>query len=772
MNKMLLNGQWSVRFHHPVTGEDHCIPAMVPGNIELDLDRAGLLGDALPPDVEFAEHWVSLTDWEFEREFEYEGLPSGASQAMLRFEGIDTVAEVFLNGEKILSCENMHLTYQKDVTSLLKCGSNHLLVRIFAPEIAARKYRHPAFSFSSHPSALYLRKAKHCWGWDNAPMRLTAGIWRNVSLEFLAPTRFESAYVATDWIDFENDKAFLNCDYWFITPDKDLTKYALRVKMIRNGNTEFNKTFVVRHTEGTVTAGQLELNHPALWNPVGFGDPNLYDFVLILEKDGVPVAEHKERIGIRTVWLERSEIVDPDGKGQFQFYCNGQKIFMRGTNWKPLSPYHSQTPERLQRGLELIRECNCNMVRVWGGGVYEDHEFFDFCDENGIFVWQDFMLACEVSPQDETFRKIMAEEAKFVIEKYRNHPSLAVWNGDNENDMFWGNHGGRAVPSSSNEISRVVLRDAVRNSDPWRCYLQTSPLYSDQAVNRFKQRSIWNYYLFAPEQHMYSGYDLPEGGFRQYVKESMAYFSSEIAPCGISAMSETPEFVERELHRIKRLWNVDPATVECSGDSTHQTDYFTVNWCASSKFRTRLMFGREFTPENPDELCKAINFYVADAHKAGVEIFRLQRFRRTGMLWWSLLDMWPMAYNYSVVDSNFRKKFPFEALRLAQQPLLLTAKDPEQNEMPELYAINDTAFEQKGSWKAVDSDGKEICSGTFQAEPNGMAKIGSLPLAVKQYCILQWDCGKFSGKNYYINPGEPYDFETCCKLMERVRDLR
>jgi hypothetical protein len=148
--------------------------------------------------------------------------------------------------------------------------------------------------------------------------------------------------------------------------------------------------------------------------------------------------------------------------------------------------------------------------------------------------------------------------------------------------MFWGNHAGRAVPSSANTISREVLRDAVRHSDPWRCYLPTSPLYSDLAVNRFKQASIWNYYLFAPEQHMYSGYDLPEGGFRQYVKESMACFASEIAPCGISAMSETPELVQRELHRIKRLWNVDPADVPPPPDSIHQSDYFSVNWCASS----------------------------------------------------------------------------------------------------------------------------------------------------------------------------------------------
>jgi beta-mannosidase len=217
---------------------------------------------------------------------------------------------------------------------------------------------------------------------------------------------------------------------------------------------------------------------------------------------------------------------------------------------------------------------------------------------------------------------------------------------------------------------------------------------------------------------------------------------------------------------------VDPADVPPPPDSTHQSDYFSVNWCASSKYRTKLMFGREFSPDNPEELCKAVNFYVADAHKAGIEIFRLQRFRRTGMIWWSLLDMWPMAFNYSVVDSNFCKKFPFEAIRLSQQPVILAGKDPEPGELPELHVVNDTAYRQNGTWRATDPDGNEIASGTFEAEPNGKAKIGTLPLAVSHYCFLEWNCGTFSGKNYYVNPGEPYDFDVCCRMMEQVRNLR
>ena len=158
-----------------------------------------------------------------------------------------------------------------------------------------------------------------------------------------------------------------------------------------------------------------------------YGNDGRRFVVYLRAKNGEIIAEETQKVGVRMIHLERTETTDMDGTGEFQFYCNGQKVYMRGTNWKPLSPYHSQIPQKMQKALNLLVESNCNMVRVWGGGIYEDHEFFDFCDEHGILVWQDFMLACEWPPEDDFFCQKMYEEAVFIIKKYRNHPSLAVW---------------------------------------------------------------------------------------------------------------------------------------------------------------------------------------------------------------------------------------------------------------------------------------------------------------------------------------------------------
>ena len=183
------------------------------------------------------------------------------------------------------------------------------------------------------------------------------------------------------------------------------------------------------------------------------------------------------------------------------------------------------------------------------------------------------------------------------------------------------------------------------------------------------------------------------------------------------------------------------------------------------------MFSRDFSPENPEELCKAVNFYVADLFKYAIESWRIQKFRRTGILWWSLLDMWPMAFNYSMVDSNFVKKFPFESIRLSQQPFALIGEEPQFSTVPKLYAVNDTASTVKGTYKVTDFDGGEIACGEFEVEPNGKEIIGRLPIAHKEACFIEWECGKFSGKNYFINYSEPYDFDYCTALMDKIRKL-
>ena len=239
IDRQLLNDNWQVSFVHPITGENHTIEAQVPGNIELDLQRANLIGNPIPQTSEKAERWIDITDWSYKKEFNYAGLPDGMIKAILSFEGIDTAAEIYLNGEKIYECANMFIEHTIDVTNLLKIGNNSLKVVIAAPEIYARKFKNSVFQGSPRQAAAYLRKARYMWGWDNAPHRLSAGIWRNVSLKFLKPIRFEEVYLATQYISPDKNIAELSCRYIIDTPDRDLSNYKVRLQLFFNSEKEF-----------------------------------------------------------------------------------------------------------------------------------------------------------------------------------------------------------------------------------------------------------------------------------------------------------------------------------------------------------------------------------------------------------------------------------------------------------------------------------------------------------------------------------------------------
>lgn len=773
MKTQLLNDNWTLAFTHPETGADHIIPAAVPGNVELDLQKANIIGEPCPVDEEHAYRWIDNTDWTYERTFTYDGLPENTVNAMLVFKGIDTIADIYLNDKCILQCKNMFIEHQVDVTDMLILGENKLKVVILAPEIYARSIVNAPFQYSPRQSSVYLRKARHMWGWDNAPHRISAGIWRNVELQFHDPIEFTDVYTYTEYYYPDTDVAEVGCRYSFQTQDRDLSQYKLRVKLFFEGEHAFETTRPVLHTSGVVVPGRIAIKNPKLWHPAGSGKPNLYDFYLILEKEGKPVAEYHQKLGIRTFRLERTEITDHDGNGEFQFYCNEEKIYIRGTNWKPITPFHSQTPERVKPALQLAVDCNCNMIRVWGGGIYEDHDFFDFCDEHGLLVWQDFMFACEFPPQDDFYLEEVRIEAEAVIKKLRNHPSLAIWCGDNEVDMSfaWGHSIQRNIVPSDNKITRQVLPLAIQNLDPARDFVPSSPYIADTFSTRRYPETVKGQGNFAPEHHIYCG-NLPPGGFRQFLREQASHFCSETGPIGINAMSESPEIVALELPRMKRLWDVNPDTIPPENDNIHQTDHYCARWITYARRLTTKMFGRDFSYENPDELVTAVNLYVGDLFKSTIESWRIQKYRRTGIIWWSLMDMWTMGFNYSVADCNFKPKLPFHFIRLAQQPLLLAGKDPvNPGDAPELHVMNDTGEDQQGSYTIKSSSGEVIATGSFNIPKNGKLLLGQINVQPSDYCFIEWNATSESGRSFYVNPGEPYDFEKYQKLADCIRKL-
>ena len=430
MKKIELDSFWTLTFIPPGRTDPVTIPARVPGNAYGDLVRAGLL-----PDLCFGTNsagtrpWESV-DWEYRTTFEKPSAEPGET-LMLVFEGIDTIASIRLNGRKIGTSGNMFIarSFELDPADLKDTG-NELSVSIQSSAGYARRFPVPpsCFALPNAYEGLFLRRPMHTWGWDIAPRLVGAGLWRGVHLEILPPERWTDFHLATTYCDPE--KANISLNYNFTSDRKTLDGYSARLAL-RCGESVFVRVFSLPFTGGNVS---FTLEKPLLWHPAGSGAANLYAVSLELIRDGIVRDTAEWKTGIRTIRLERSDLTDENGNGNFVFIVNGRRTFIKGSNWVPSTPLHGEERERVSASLKLFSELGCNLIRCWGGGVYEDHEFFDYCDANGILVWQDFMFACEAVPQNGAFLENVRLEAESVIRKLRNHPSLALWSGDNECD--------------------------------------------------------------------------------------------------------------------------------------------------------------------------------------------------------------------------------------------------------------------------------------------------------------------------------------------------
>ena len=361
-------------------------------------------------ETEKYEDW----EWIYTRIFT---APEERKAVYLVFRGVDCFAEYFLNGEKIGESENSFIPFEFEVGDKLCDGENELSVRIKSPVIAAHEkdITIDAIAHSWHPSInATVRRPAHSYGWDIMPRAVTSGIWRDVFLE------------VRDDITFS--QYFFDCsnigNVTFI--------YDLKSKWEDFNNVEIelcgecgDSTFSVRQNiKHKADRFSYNIPNPKRWWPYGYGNPNLYNVTMRIYSAGNLVHERKTRIGLRNVRLERT-----DELGCFRFVVNGHEIMCKGTNWVPMDAFHCRDKERYPKALELVKDIGCNIVRCWGGNVYEDHEFFDFCDENGVMVWQDFSMACMNYPEDEAFCRLIYKEAESVVREYRNHPSIVLWAG-------------------------------------------------------------------------------------------------------------------------------------------------------------------------------------------------------------------------------------------------------------------------------------------------------------------------------------------------------
>lgn len=756
MQRISLSGTWQLSYGPQAPGRPAepeelpslnlpTIPAQVPGNVELDLHAAGAAPDPYAGlnvlDLQACETF----QWFYRRSFA--SPPLGDDERVdLVFDGLDCLGTIWLNGHRVGGTANMLVPHRFDVTPWLRADAeNDLLVRI-ASSVLAGRAREPEpveWAQNIHYEALGIRKPPHMYGWDIMPRLVSAGLWRDVRLEVLPATRWRSVYWATARVEAARREATVLADWDFATGRADLSGLRVRIRLERDGRVAHASEQPALGTHGR--AG-IELRDASLWWPRGAGEPALYDAVTELVDAGGRVLDtHRCRVGLRTVRLERTDVTTPERPGEFVFVVNGRKVFARGTNWVPLNGLHSRDGEHLPATFAMVTDLNCNMVRCWGGNVYESDAFFDLADEAGVMVWQDFALACCVYPQTDAFAAAMRQEAEAVVTRLRNHPSLVLWAGNNENDEAseWSQRG---RDPNEDRISRQVLPDVVRRLDPHRAYLPSSPYRAPAlvALSRLECQ---------PEQHLWG----PRGDYKSpYYAQTLAHFASEIGYHGCPGVESLRAMFGGEVP-----WppEDDEAWRFHGGKPCRGFEAWDYRIALMSRQITCL-FGQ--APDMLADYVLASQVVQAEALKFFIEDFRQAKWRRTGLLWWNLRDGWPIVSD-AIVDYYGRRKLAYGYVRRAQQDVCAIVREPHGGRH-EIVVVNDLPHDVAGVLAIDEAHGdRPLLSTEFAVAADGLAVVGELPPAPQPALWrLRWELvgGVPAGWSHYLAGPRPVPLET------------
>lgn len=728
------------------------IPATVPGNVELDLIRA----QRLPSDLDYGDNIYLLREfepyqWWFSRSFVIDGdIPT---LPVLVLNGVDTIATIWINGIRVGSAANMLVSHEFVLTGILKQGRNEIVIAVDSAVLESRKHRVEPGSYAheSNWDSLHVRKAAHGYGWDIMPRVVSAGLWKSVTIEFRPETRFADVYLATLGVNAAESSAQLLA-FWTISEPPG-TFVAVRNVRLRVVEPSSGRIVHEKHLASLGPRGEFRetISDIELWYPRGYGPAALYEVQLALMEDGTEVAAWRSAFGFRTVALRNSEIVDAKGAGEFQFVVNGVDIFIKGSNWVPLDALHSRDAERLDATLALMADLNCNMIRCWGGNVYEGQSFFDFCDREGVMVWQDFALACALYPQTPEFHAQIRQEAEAIVPLLRNHPSLVLWAGNNEIDQFypwakpvWG-------PNVDDEISRQVLPSVCRRLDPQRLYLPSSPYYSAKLWALGDPNA-------AAEDHLWGPRDNFKGPF--YL-DAKAKFASEIGYHGCPARSS----LERMM-RPDQLWPWQGSEdwLTHAVRPAPETEIFNYRIPLMAT-QIEVLFGS--VPTELNDYILASQLSQAEALKFFIEMFRLEKGDRSGILWWNIKDGWPQISD-AIVDYYGTRKLAYHIVRRLQSDVMIMVGEAKDGRHA-LIAVNDTAVPALLDLE-IRRDGVIVETHNGLVIPaNGRSEVGALE-ASRSFSVfeLAWHGPSASGKNHYLAGPRPFDPNRLVQLYRRM----
>ncbi|MFF5970553.1 glycoside hydrolase family 2 protein [Streptomyces sp. NPDC012769] len=615
--------------------EGALLPARVPGCVHTDLLAAQVIPDPFIGRNETEIAWVGRQGWSYVTELTHD---SAHERTELVFDGLDTAAEIVLAGNTLGTTRNMHRAHRFDVTG----RTGHLEVRFgSAYEEADRVRALTGERPNVYPEPFqYVRKMACSFGWDWGPTVVTAGIWRPARLEHWSTARLAEVRP-------------------LVTVDGATGHLELRLRAERTERGT-GRPLTVRATvrgeeteaEGRVsfTGDQavlrLEVPAPRLWWPRGYGDQPLYELeVTLLDEEEGSLDAWRRRIGFRTVELDRSS--DAHGTG-CTFVVNGVRIFARGVNWIPDDVLPSRmTPERYRARLRQAAEANVDLVRVWGGGIYEDDAFYDVCDELGLMVWQDFLFACAAYPEEQPLRGEVETEARDNVVRLMAHPSLVLWNGNNENlwgfrDWDW--EGPLAGDSWGEGYYLGVLPRVVAELDPTRPYTAGSPWSGS-----------WDHHPNDPRHGTHHSWEVWN---RQDYAEYRASVPRFVAEFGWQA---PPALAT--LHRALPGERLAP---DSPGMLHHQKAED-----GNGKLDRGIARHFPFPEADFDRWHYLAQVVQARAVAAGIEHWRAHWPVCAGTVVWQLNDCWPVS-SWAAIDGDGRLKPLYHELRRVYADRLLT----------------------------------------------------------------------------------------------------
>lgn len=680
------------------------LPATVPGTVHTDLLNNGKIKDPYYRTNEKELQWIDKVNWEYKTTFHIDSQTLQKDNIELIFNGLDTYADVYVNDTKILSANNMFRTWKVASKKILKEGENIMHIVFHSPiakgleayekfgiPLPANNDQSENGGLGNNKVSVHTRKAGYHYGWDWGPRFVTSGIWRIIELNAWNTAKISDSYIVTKSIknnlaEIEAETAInANAKGSYVLVTKvDGKKVAEERKNLEEGIQKLTSTFMIKN--------------PKLWWPVGLGDAYLYTITQELYFKDKLIDTKKTKTGVRTVKLIQKEDADKKGSS-FYFSVNDVSVFAKGANYIPNDLFLPRvTKSDYENVLNSAVEANMNMLRVWGGGIYENDEFYEMCDEKGLMVWQDFMFACSMYPDTPELQANIKEEAIDNVQRLRNHPSIVLWCGNNEIEVAWSEYdhtkgwGGwrkaysgvdqNRIWASYEKIFHDILPNVVANNTKKMDYWKSSPSAGPEKVATYETTSgdihywgVWHGLHPISDFNKYVGRFMSEYGFQSF-----------------------PEFSTVKKYTIEEDWDIESEVM-----SAHQRS-------GIGNLRIKQYMESHYKePKDFESFLYVSQLLQAKAIKEALEVHRRNMPYCMGSLFWQINDCWPVA-SWSSMDYYKNWKAQQYMTKKAFEPILVSPKINREN--IDVYVVSDKLKEVRGTLELISMDfyGKIISS--------------------------------------------------------------